>query len=270
MRLVVLFLILLSLFSCKREKKDFKELDKNFKYKLLSFDENDKPYHNNDFVRASIKIMDGKNTIYDKYEYVSFNPENSPFYHLLADLNEGDSIYFKVDPLFLKKQHFNIYLGKDIALLDGYIKIYEFLTFDENKKFEAKNDPELTEQKILKRYLTSFKNIKKSNGVYVSTIQKGQGNSVESGKKLTIKYTAFFMDGIEFDNTFNQNYFEYSYGTPNQLIEGLDNALLGMKNKEKSKIIIPSQLAFGEKGSSTGIVPPFTSLVYELEIIDIK
>ncbi|MBI2279248.1 MAG: FKBP-type peptidyl-prolyl cis-trans isomerase [Bacteroidetes bacterium] len=115
-----------------------------------------------------------------------------------------------------------------------------------------------------------FKNIKKRNGIYVSTIQNGQGNSVELGKTIIIKYKANFIDGIEFDNTYYQHYFEYTYGTPNQVIEGLDVALLGMKNKEKSKIIIPSQLAFGDKGSSTGIVPPFTPLVYELEIIDIK
>jgi FKBP-type peptidyl-prolyl cis-trans isomerase len=104
----------------------------------------------------------------------------------------------------------------------------------------------------------------------VSTIQKGQGISVETGKTLILKYKASFMDGIEFDNTYYQHFFEYTYGTPNQVIEGLAIALLGMKNKEKSKIIIPSQLAFGDKGSSTGIVPPFTTLVYELEIIDIK
>lgn len=270
MRTAVLFLIIFSFLACKREKKEFTVIDENFSYKLLAFDEHDMPFEKDNFVRASIKLVAGIDTVFNKYELVPFNPKNTPFYNLIADLNEGDSICFKLNPNYLKEHHFNVDLTNDTLLLDGYIKIYEFLTIEKNDEFVAKNDPELIEQLMLTRYLKSFKNIKKRNGVYVSTIQKGQGISVESGKTLTLKYKASFIDGIEFDNTYYQNYFEYTYGTPNQIIEGLDVVLLGMKNKEKSKIIIPSQLAFGDKGSSTGIVPPFTTLVYELEIIDIK
>lgn len=270
MKKFVLFFIILSIFACKQEKKEFKVVDENFQYKLLAFDEHEKPYEQKDLVRASIKLIDGTETVYNKYEFIPFNPENFPFYKLIADLKEGDSIYFKVKSSFLKEHHFNVDLINDTSLLDGYIKIYEFLTIDENNKFITQNDPELIEQIMLNKYVKTFKNIKKRNGIYVNTIQKGQGNSVEVGKTLTLKYKASFIDGIEFDNTHNQQFFDYTYGTPNQVIEGLDVALLGMKNKEKSKIIIPSQLAFGDKGSSTGIVPPFTSLVYDLEIIDIK
>lgn len=270
MKRVVLFFIMLSILACKQEKKEFKVVNENFQYKLLAFDEHEKPFEKNNFVRASIKLVAGIDTVFNKYEFVPFNPKNTPFYTLIADLKEGDSVYFKLHHNYLKEQHFNINLTLDTLLLDGYIKIYEFLTIEKNGEFEAKNDPELMEQIMLSRYLKSIKNIKKRNRVYVSTIQKGQGNSVETGKTLILKYRASFIDGIEFDNTYYQHYFEYTYGTPNQVIEGLDVALLGMKNKEKSKIIIPSQLAFGDKGSSTGIVPPFTTLVYELEIIDIK
>lgn len=270
MRRVFLAVLLLFFFACKREKKEFKVVDENFQYKLLAFDEHDKPFKKDNFVRASIKLVAGTDTIFNKYESVSFNPENTPFYTLITDLYEGDSICFKLNPNYLKEHHFNVDLTNDTLLLDGYIKIYEFLTIEKNDEFVAKNDPELIEQLMLTRYLKSFKNIKKRNGVYVSTIQKGQGISVESGRTLTLKYKATFIDGIEFDSTHHQQFFEYTYGTPNQIIEGLDVALLGMKNKEKSKIIIPSQLAFGDKGSSTGIVPPFTTLVYDLEVIDIK
>ncbi|PJB13827.1 MAG: peptidylprolyl isomerase, partial [Flavobacteriales bacterium CG_4_9_14_3_um_filter_32_8] len=60
------------------------------------------------------------------------------------------------------------------------------------------------------------------------------------------------------------------YGSPDQVIKGLEIAINGMKKGEKSKIIIPSQLAFGEEGSSTQIVPPFTTVIYELEIVNVK
>jgi FKBP-type peptidyl-prolyl cis-trans isomerase len=39
---------------------------------------------------------------------------------------------------------------------------------------------------------------------------------------------------------------------------------------EKSLFIIPSDLAFGNSGSSTGIIPPFTSLIFEVEILAVN
>ena len=43
-----------------------------------------------------------------------------------------------------------------------------------------------------------------------------------------------------------------------------------MREGEKAKIIIPSQLAFGENGSSTGIVPPYTSVIYEVTMLKVN
>lgn len=270
MRILALLIIFLSLFACQQEKKEFTVIDENISYKLLAFEDNEEIYQNGNMVRAAIKLVATTDTIYNLFEIIPFKPENTPFYDLIKELNEGDSVYFKVKAGFLKKNQLNLKLESDTLDLDGYLKIYEFLTLDKIHQFNTQNDAELLEQKVLNRFIKTIPNIKNKNGVYIQTIQKGQGVSVESGKTLTLKYKANFINGIEFDNTYFENYFEYTYGTPNQVIEGLDVALLGMKNKEKAKIIIPSQLAFGEDGSSTGIVPPYTTLVYEIEIIDIK
>ncbi|MGE0562651.1 MAG: FKBP-type peptidyl-prolyl cis-trans isomerase [Flavobacteriales bacterium] len=270
MRIIVVLIVFLSLFACQQEKKEFKVIDENFSYKLLGFDETEKSFKKGNTVRAAIQLLSGENTLYQQYEIIPFNPELSPFFALIKELNEGDSVYFKTNTDYFKNQHINLnWEGKE-KVLEGYLKIYEFLTLDEIHQFKTKNDPELLEQKVLNRFVRTIPNVSSKNGVYLQTLQKGQGVSVELGKTLILKYQASFINGIEFDNTYYENYFEYTYGTPNQVIEGLDVALLGMKNKEKAKIIIPSQLAFGEDGSSTGIVPPFTSLVYDLEIIDIK
>lgn len=270
MRILTVLIVFLSLFACRPEKKEFTDLDENISYKLLAFDDNEKSYQKGNTVRAAIKLIALTDTVYNLYEVIPFKPENTPFYNLIKELNEGDSVYFKVKAGHLKSNQLNLTSVSDSVVLDGYLKIYEFLTLDKIRLFKAQNDPELLEQKVLNRFVRTIPTIKNKNGVYIQTIQKGQGVSVELGKTLILKYQASFINGIEFDNTHNENYFEYTYGTPNQVIEGLDVVLLGMKNKEKAKIIIPSQLAFGEDGSSTGIVPPFTSLVYDLEIIDIK
>ena len=63
---------------------------------------------------------------------------------------------------------------------------------------------------------------------------------------------------------------ELIYGTPDQLIKGLNIVIGSLKKGEFSKIIVPSRLAFGELGSSNQLVQPYTPLVYNLTLIDIK
>ena len=47
----------------------------------------------------------------------------------------------------------------------------------------------------------------------------------------------------------------------------------GYRNDEegdKAAIILPSGLAWGSKGSSTGIIPPFTSVIYEIDLVSVQ
>ena len=71
----------------------------------------------------------------------------------------------------------------------------------------------------------------------------------------------------EFDNTYGmEEPFVFNLGDPDQVIEGFETGLQLMRKRGKARFIIPSQLGFGDKGSSTGIVPPFATLVYEVEL----
>ena len=53
------------------------------------------------------------------------------------------------------------------------------------------------------------------------------------------------------------------------MIDGLKTALKGMKEGENLKIILPSRHAFGEEGSLAGIVPPYTAVIYDVNIIKV-
>lgn len=270
MRIALYLSLLLLLFACGKPKPEFKALDNGVQLKLLTFGETEKPFDDDYFIRASIQLISNNETVYQQDEYTILTLDKSPFEDLVAELNEGDSAYFKMPLAYLKSIPFNLNFEGAVDTLDGYIKIHKYLTEEEKTTYLTQNDPELLEQLSLKKYLATIKGAKNKSGVTVKTIQKGTGEAVEVGRTLLLKYKASFINGIEFDNTNYQHNFEYNYGTPNQVIAGLEIALSEMKNKEKAKIIIPSQLAFGDEGSSTGIVPPFTTVVYDLEIIDIK
>ena len=54
----------------------------------------------------------------------------------------------------------------------------------------------------------------------------------------------------------------------NQVIKGWDEGLRQMKTGEKCRFIIPWYLAYGSHGN--GPIPPFTSIIFDVELIDIK
>ncbi|MBN2613219.1 MAG: FKBP-type peptidyl-prolyl cis-trans isomerase [Bacteroidales bacterium] len=109
------------------------------------------------------------------------------------------------------------------------------------------------------------------NGMYRIVIKEGTGKNIEVGDTITINYEGKFLNGKFFDSTVKRNQpFQFVYGTEWQVIKGLEDALPLMKEGEKSLFIIPSDLAFGNEGSSTGIIPPFTSLIFEVEVLRIN
>lgn len=109
------------------------------------------------------------------------------------------------------------------------------------------------------------------SGIYVKVIEAGSGDSVAMDREVVLSYKAYFFNGALFDNTDNwQDTFKYVVGVPNQVISGISAGIDGLRKGGKAKIIIPSRFAFGKNGSSTGLVPPFEPLKYEIKIIDVN
>ena len=109
------------------------------------------------------------------------------------------------------------------------------------------------------------------SGLYYLCLKEGTGKRVEKGDTVTVNYEGRFLNGKFFDSTVRRKQpFQFVYGTEWQVVEGLEEAIGMMKEGEKSLFILPSNLAFGTEGSSTGIVPPFTSLIFEVELLAIN
>jgi len=109
-----------------------------------------------------------------------------------------------------------------------------------------------------------------ASGIYFRILVPGTGKEVEPGDTITINYEGRFLNGKFFDSTKKRNQpFQFVYGTEWQVVKGLEEAIGMMKEGEKSLVILPSDLAFGNEGSSTGMIPPFTSLIFEVEILSV-
>jgi hypothetical protein len=110
-----------------------------------------------------------------------------------------------------------------------------------------------------------------ASGIYYLNLKPGSGKTVEPGDTIVVNYEGRFLNGKFFDSTVKRNEpFQFVYGTEWQVIEGLEKAIGVMREGEKSLFILPSELAFGNRGSSNNLIPPFTSLIFEVEILKVS
>jgi FKBP-type peptidyl-prolyl cis-trans isomerase len=129
------------------------------------------------------------------------------------------------------------------------------------------------EKIVLKQYLEEEKLTTSPlpSGIYYLPLREGNGKHVERGDTVLLNYEGRFLNGKFFDSTVKRNQpFQLVYGTEWQVVKGLEEAIGLMKEGERSLFIIPSELAFGATGSSTGIIPPYTSVIFEVEILKVS
>ncbi|KAK7504312.1 hypothetical protein BaRGS_00004616 [Batillaria attramentaria] len=89
------------------------------------------------------------------------------------------------------------------------------------------------------------------------------------GDVLSMHYTGKLEDGTEFDSSLTRNQpFTFTLGA-GQVIKGWDQGLLGMCEGEKRKLVIPSEMGYGDNGAPPKI-PGGATLVFEVELLKIE
>lgn len=96
---------------------------------------------------------------------------------------------------------------------------------------------------------------------FIKQTAAATGAEVKSGDKVSVKYTGKFLN----DKTFNSGTFDFTTGkTPGEVIKGFEEAVLKLKVGEKATVIFPSSLGYGT--SSNGTIPPYTPLLFDIEV----
>lgn len=132
------------------------------------------------------------------------------------------------------------------------------------KKQEIIASKNLTEgQEFLAKNKTAKGVITTASGLQYKVIKEGSGASPTSTSNITVYYTGTLLDGTVFDGT--------KAGSPanfgiSGLISGWKEGLLLMKEGSKFKFFIPSNLAYGERGSPPSIGPN-AAIVFEVELV---
>ena len=111
---------------------------------------------------------------------------------------------------------------------------------------------------------------KTESGIYYNISEKGKGENAKPNDLLSVHYSLQLMDGSEIDSSFTRGApIEFTCGV-GQVIKGWDEAMQLLNKGSKARLVIPSELGYGSMGAGNGVIPPNATLIFDVELVDIK
>lgn len=107
-----------------------------------------------------------------------------------------------------------------------------------------------------------------ATGLKYAIIKDGEGKLIEKGNTVSVHYSGFLTNGFKFDSSVEREEPITFPAGMQQVIPGWDEGLLLLKKGSKARFIIPPALAYGEK--DLGKIPPNSTLIFDVEIVDVK
>jgi FKBP-type peptidyl-prolyl cis-trans isomerase len=107
-------------------------------------------------------------------------------------------------------------------------------------------------------------------GLLIEDVKIGDGAIATKGKTVSVHYTGVLTNGTKFDSSLDRGQpIEFSLGS-GMVIKGWDQGIEGMRIGGKRKLTIPPALAYGERGTPGGPIPPNATLVFDVELVSVK
>jgi FKBP-type peptidyl-prolyl cis-trans isomerase len=110
--------------------------------------------------------------------------------------------------------------------------------------------------------------MKTASGLEYIEVEAGIGAQAEAGKTVSVHYTGKFQDGKVFDSSVSRGEpIKFPLGA-GRVIKGWDEGIALMKVGGKTQLVIPPELACGERGAG-GVIPPNATLVFDVELVSV-
>lgn len=107
------------------------------------------------------------------------------------------------------------------------------------------------------------------SGLRYLDLHPGHGVEAAAGKTVDILYTGWLEDGTRFDASQDPTHpFTFRLGI-DEVIKGWHEGIAGMKAGGRRRLVIPAELGYGKQGAG-GVVPPSATLVFEIELLDVR
>ncbi len=129
--------------------------------------------------------------------------------------------------------------------------------------------PDASSQPQSEGQSTEGKSTVTASGLEFIELEAGDGTEPQAGDIVQVHYTGTLADGTKFDSSVDRGQpisFPLGQG---RVIPGWDEGIAMMTKGSKAKLIIPPELAYGERGAGNGVIPPNATLHFEVELVDI-
>ena len=149
---------------------------------------------------------------------------------------------------------------------ENWNAIEAFRTFERSREKRIEEEKRKAEE-ALEKLAAGFE--KTGSGLRYKIIQQGSGAKASKGDTVSVHYKGQLDNGQVFDSSYRRNQpIEFTLGV-GQVIPGWDEGIGLLKVGDKARFVIPSHLGYGRSGAG-GVIPPNATLVFDVELMDVK
>lgn len=212
----------------------------------------------------------------------------------LLMMHEGDKAIFKVPADSVAKLMDPSQMPPSYKLGEGQFFYYEInltdiVTAEDLAQEQANFMKEMEQRKAeepesLAKYIADNNITAKptKSGLYIIVNKKGDGAKVANGKQVSVNYTGRLLDGTLFDTSREadakaankvqpgRTYEPMTYTVGAQpMIKGWDEGIMGQTAGSEITLVMPSELAYGDRGAGKDILP-YSPLVFNITIESVE
>lgn len=273
---ILSILICLTAVSC-RKYDGFKHHSSGYYYHFYSCNENNEQPQTGDFVVVNMGLRTQDTVISPMTQNNMLVDElyRGDIFCALRNMHLGDSATFIFDgPLFYEE-----FLGMgeypygkspifaDIKLLKIMPK--QDLEKAEERYQEKKKQIRHIEDSLILDYVAENRIETRSHGLYCTWNKKGNGPKVGKNQTVQVLFRGRRLDNTVFDNSTDPEHPVTFEVGKDQVARGMDVMVQNMCVGDQVTVVMPSSYAFGEKGNEVFKIPPYTPIVYDIELLRI-
>lgn len=279
-RLCQCLIIVLLFFSCNSvRKKNSTSFYKGIHWQLLSFEDTTQGFQKNDWLWIDAEFLTEGDSVFwnshhegaDKFFIQLQDTVSEPFFYPFYQASEQDSIFIAAPKEMVLKSVFNMHqvppFLQTYSTIHCFVKIKKHLHSLNESVFETL---EKDEEKMIGDFLEKHKPLYQKDNIGIVWLEPLPVPAYQHRygvQEATVAYSGYFLDGRMMDHCDSLG---IHYNDTLQLIEGLNYVIKKLLVGQSAKIILPSRLAFGARGSFNKTIPPFTPLLYEIKLLQIQ
>ena len=273
---VLSILMCLSLVSCQKYD-GFKHHSSGYYYHYYDCNENNEKPQTGDFVVVNMGLRTQDTVISPMTQNNMLIDElyRGDIFCALRNMHLGDSATFIFDgPRFYEEflGMGDYPYGKSPIIVDlKLLKIMSKQNLEdaEERYQEQKKQIRHIEDSLILDYASENRIDTRSQGLYCTWEKKGSGPKAVNGQTVHILLCGRRLDNTVFDNSTDPDHpITFEVGK-DQIARGVDVIVREMCVGDQVTVILPSSYAFGDKGNEVFQIPPYTPVVYNIELLKI-